>query len=550
MKAFFGFITALTIPLMVLNMLGGVVSGIWLGILGQWGTIIGGVLFFFISTWLLSFALMPSLLLAAPAAYCAEKGKILGFVFFGALSNLYTFALITIWCCGLLFLYVKGATTSSLIPRLIWSYGVATGPWAYMASKEQGPEGEGFASSVSTFLAELAFLVIMLLVIFTPITFIGAIKVFAGFMLVGFVVQMSLSVLLMNEQKRYGAQTTAFVGRGQIKEKGDLQEIVELQPDTATDHYNFGLTLGVQGQLEEAITEYRKAIRLDPDYGEAHYQLGVLLEKRGEVAEAEKEFRVAIRLKPDFVHYNYGLTLMNQKRYTGAEHELREAIRAKPEYHEAHFYLGYVLSAQGKYAMAEKEYYEAIRLKPDDPVAHFNLGVVFAGQGKNDESIAEYREAIRLNPDYDAAHYGLGFVLGRKKETVEAVMEYREAIRLNPDNAVAHFGLGFVLGKKEETVEAVKEYREAIRLNPDYAAAHYNLGWMLWQQGKVEAAIAEYREAIRLKPDYAEALVNLAIYLDQKGEREKAREYWVRALKSEKRQEWLAMIYERLAEPR
>lgn len=454
MKAFFGFITALTIPLMVLNMLGGVVSGIWLGILGQWGTIIGGILFFFISTWLLSIALMPSLLLAAPAAYCAEKGKIFGFVFFGALSNLYTFALITIWCCGLLFLYVRGATASSLIPRLIWSYGVATGPWAYMASKERGSEGEGFASSVSTFLAEFAFLVIMLLVIFTPITFIGAIKVFAGFMLVGFMVQMSLSILLMNEQKRYGAQTTAFVGQGQIEDKGDLQPVGELQPDTATDHYNLGITLGEQGQLEEAIKEYRKAIHLDPDYGEAHYQLGVLLEKRGEVAEAEEEFRLAIRLKPDFVHYNYGLTLMDQERYTGAEQEFREAIRARPDNFEAHFYLGRMLNVQGKYSLAEKE----------------------------------LREAIILNPDYAEAHVGLGVALGEKGETKEAIKEYREAIRLNPDNTVAHYNLGVERKKEGEFDEAESEFRESIRLNPDLAEALLNLAILLDEKGERQEA--------------------------------------------------------------
>ncbi len=206
MTALLGLITALSVSLMILNMLGGVVSGIWLALLGEWGAVGRGILFFFVSTWLLGFALMPSMLLTAPAAYCAERGNTFGLVCFGALSSLYILALITVWCCGILFLFVKDATASSLIPRLIWSYGVATGPWAYMASKDQGPSGEGFASTLATFLAELAYLVIMLLVIFTPITLLGAIKVFGGFMLVGLVVEMSLVVTIQKGQKRFAEQ--------------------------------------------------------------------------------------------------------------------------------------------------------------------------------------------------------------------------------------------------------------------------------------------------------------------------------------------------------
>ena len=53
MKRLTGLIAALTIPLMILNMLGGIVSGIWLAILGDWGTFGLGILLFFVSTGLL-----------------------------------------------------------------------------------------------------------------------------------------------------------------------------------------------------------------------------------------------------------------------------------------------------------------------------------------------------------------------------------------------------------------------------------------------------------------------------------------------------------------
>jgi hypothetical protein len=71
-----------------------------------------------------------------------------------------------------------------------------------MSSKEQGPEGEGFASAIATFFAQLAYLASMLLVVFTDITVLGAIKVFGGFMLVGLVIQVTLASLLQMEEQR------------------------------------------------------------------------------------------------------------------------------------------------------------------------------------------------------------------------------------------------------------------------------------------------------------------------------------------------------------
>lgn len=69
-----------------------------------------------------------------------------------------------------------------------------------MASKEQ-QGGSGFASTMATFLAELAYVVIILLILFTSITGGQAIKTFAGFMVVGLVIQMIVAYLMQKEMK-------------------------------------------------------------------------------------------------------------------------------------------------------------------------------------------------------------------------------------------------------------------------------------------------------------------------------------------------------------
>ncbi|MEA3408317.1 MAG: hypothetical protein U9R48_09610 [Chloroflexota bacterium] len=199
MKALGKFITVLAIPLMILNMLGGIVAGIWLAILGEWGAIGVGILIIFAATIILRFVLAPSIL-SDVLAYTAKDNP-LGVVCFSALSSLYIIAVVTFWCCGLMFYFVRKATASDLIPRLLWSYGLATGPWAGMAKEEARGSGSEFTSMFVTFLAKLAYATAMILMVFTPITLLGAFKVFVGFMVVTLVFLTILVTLLLRETK-------------------------------------------------------------------------------------------------------------------------------------------------------------------------------------------------------------------------------------------------------------------------------------------------------------------------------------------------------------
>ena len=70
------------VPLSLLNIFGGVVSGVWLAILGEWRVIGTGVLALFVSGMALGLAMMPGLIFSLPAAAMLERGnKIGGYIF-------------------------------------------------------------------------------------------------------------------------------------------------------------------------------------------------------------------------------------------------------------------------------------------------------------------------------------------------------------------------------------------------------------------------------------------------------------------------------------
>lgn len=189
-KGFVATLTSLIVPIMILNMFGGIISGIWLAILGEWGEIFRGIVFIVVSGFLISFALMPGLLFAGPAIVAMERGKKILGVFFGFLSVLYTYALITIWCIWIMRLFVSSATESSIIPLLIWSYGVALAPWMWLAQKDQQAGGNEF-SIFATFFAQISYILAMIM-FFLGAT-LGTIAItFGAIMLIATILQMTI----------------------------------------------------------------------------------------------------------------------------------------------------------------------------------------------------------------------------------------------------------------------------------------------------------------------------------------------------------------------
>jgi hypothetical protein len=182
----------LMVPLVVLNIFGAIVSGIWLAVLGQWGAIGIGLLAMFVSSFVLGIAMLPQLAIGAPAVWCIDKGyKIVGY-FFGFLAGAYLYALITLWSGGVLWTFMGKVTThSQLFPMLVWSYGVATSPWSYMASREsQG--GDGSTAVFTVLFMQLGYLLMMLMILFSNPTFYEAMQAFVAVMVLGVLIQLKV----------------------------------------------------------------------------------------------------------------------------------------------------------------------------------------------------------------------------------------------------------------------------------------------------------------------------------------------------------------------
>lgn len=229
-------LTALSVPIMFLNLLGGIISGIWLAILGEWGAIFSGIILIVVSGYAISFALMPSFFLfAAPAIIAMEKGKKLLGIFLGSLSVLYTIILITVWCIWIMRLFVSSANEGSLIPLLIWSYGVAFAPWMWLAQKDQ--QGGGNEYSIFTiFFAQVSYILGMGM-FFLGSTLETITIIFGAIMLIGAVLQIFIA---------FGDEIKKSFSKKEVKEALGIL-------DEASQKFGSGGFDLVRGYVEKSI---------------------------------------------------------------------------------------------------------------------------------------------------------------------------------------------------------------------------------------------------------------------------------------------------------
>jgi tetratricopeptide (TPR) repeat protein len=278
-----------------------------------------------------------------------------------------------------------------------------------------------------------------------------------------------------------------------------------LQLKSPAVHSVLGDVLLKQGKLDEAVSEFRKAIALDPNNDGYHSSLGFALRAQGKLDEAASECRQAIALDPkDPGNHNVlAAVLFKQGKVDAGVIVLRHAVTVDPRADRAHYNLGTGLIAAGKQDDAITEYREAIRINPKFVSAYHNLTVVLIRQGKLEDAIAVARQAVAADQNSAKAHDNLGVILRRQGKLDDAMAELSRAVALDSKSANAHDNLGVVLAERGKLDDAMAEYRMAIALDPQFALAHDNLGAVLARQNKLDEAISEFRKAIELDPKLA-----------------------------------------------
>jgi len=112
----------------------------------------------------------------------------------------------------------------------------------------------------------------------------------------------------------------------------EIRNASAMQAETAEDYYKTGVAFKHQGNLNQALSCFQKALELKPDFPEVYVYIGNILQAQGSTDKAMTAYEKAVELKPDFAiaHNNMGNIFKNQRKREEAISCYRKALEADP----------------------------------------------------------------------------------------------------------------------------------------------------------------------------------------------------------------------------
>jgi superkiller protein 3 len=180
---------------------------------------------------------------------------------------------------------------------------------------------------------------------------------------------------------------------------------------TARAQHNLGLMLAQQGDLDSAMTAYRRALQMDPDLEEVRYSLAGLQMLRGELAASAASFEAY--LVADEVHPTY-------------------ARRARQRLLQIYPVLGDRYLAEGDWARALHVFLRMEALGGVNATVYGNIAALYRRLGQSEKALAACDDAIRAFPDSAEAYFTRALLLDEAGDRHAAARDYGAFLERGP----------------------------------------------------------------------------------------------------------------------
>lgn len=278
------------------------------------------------------------------------------------------------------------------------------------------------------------------------------------------------------------------------------------------------------GELEAALTVYRKAIEADPKNVDALFQAAFVAHRLRDLATSEELYGRALGVKGDHGRSLNGLGVLLAEagrvdeaiaRFQAAEEALAADAALDPAgsveaLAEARRNWGLALWRRGDLEGAARQFASAVTANPALALAHRDLGQVRLALGEVASGIEALDQAVRLMPDDGAIRVErgiareelLGDPRGAREDYAVAIEKGaggRDEKKEGPWLAAAYSRRGRLGMAAGDTWGALADFRKAVQLAEDSPDHANNLAWLLATGAReAESASADGAEAVRL----------------------------------------------------
>jgi tetratricopeptide (TPR) repeat protein len=241
-----------------------------------------------------------------------------------------------------------------------------------------------------------------------------------------------LSLGFVFYERGYYEQAEQFYGRA-LKD----------DPDSAEALYGLGSAYLQQQKTSQARECFQKSVQLHASYPgtlpNSWNNLGILAAREGNYDQAIDYFERALKIDPEhsIALQNLGSAYRQKKDWTLAKSALQRALAVNPDDPEANYSLGMVYAQQDDAEHAQEYLQRAIALRPAYPEALNNLGILYLRTRRPDEAIETFEQCIRAAPAYDQAYLNLSRVYAIRGEREKAKAILQELLQRQPEHTQA-----------------------------------------------------------------------------------------------------------------
>ncbi|MBI4907696.1 MAG: tetratricopeptide repeat protein [Acidobacteria bacterium] len=279
------------------------------------------------------------------------------------------------------------------------------------------------------------------------------------------------------------------------------------------NYVNRGNEYFKNGKYREAAIMYKSALKKDLKYGEAYYRLALTDVKLGRLQEAMSDFRRALDLQPDNMEAASNLADIYMLAYMGARKaadqepwkklliEVRDMMAKKATNSFAYHRLrGVVGVIERKNDVAIDAFAECLKQKPfDQRVLVPYLEALFAsGRFPDAEQLA--LEAIKKDPSYAQAYDWLYLRYAGLKRVQNAEKIWQVKVANNPKQAFYVRQLAYHYFLTNQRDQARKVLEPVSSNTADFPLGNILVGDFYMSIGDVDNAVIHYEKGIKNEP--------------------------------------------------
>ena len=311
-----------------------------------------------------------------------------------------------------------------------------------------------------------------------------------------------------------------------------FENSLHLAPEDVRWHYLLGYLRGRQGELEEAVANYRRALEIMPESLPALLRLGrdELTLGRPEAARAAFERALALDAEAAAAHEGLGRVANVREAYGEAIGHFERALALDPAANAIHYALAQSHRNLGHLEEARSHLERAgdvtarIRDPLIDPLASRAESIQFyLAQGAEalddrafDAAAAAFEAALERDSTSFGAYRGLAISLERLGDTDGARRVLRTALDQgrtdrpdhNPrEQATVLRSLGLLEATVGRSQQALEHYLASLELHAAQPDVILRAANALARGGRFEEAIAWYDRLVELTPEWAPAVL-------------------------------------------